>query len=222
MLPTGTTVGDLQAQLAAQRTAMMALSATLIVASTAFSATTDMMTPASALLEALRAGIVNPADQVRVMLNLATFAYIDGLNGGGIAGDMATVRDAMSEACRRAALVSLANASAAYQPVSYDDAINVRDEVVAALDVEILAAGDMGQDLTYSALIAVRAAIIQDLTTRGGSLPNVITVTLPAALPSLTIAQRLYQDASRSDQIAAEAGVPHPAFCPTVFQVLSR
>jgi prophage DNA circulation protein len=40
-------------------------------------------------------------------------------------------------------------------------------------------------------------------------------------LPSLVIAHRLYQDASRADQIRAENKVVHPAFCPPLGVALS-
>jgi len=134
---------------------------------------------------------------------------------------MVAMRDAMAAACRRAALVSLARASASYQPSSYNDAAALRVSLAAALDSEITAAGDAGEDATYTALKALRSAVVQDLTARGASLPSVVTVNLQLPLPSLVIAQRLYLDASRSDQIAAESGAIHPAFCPTTFQALA-
>jgi hypothetical protein len=56
---------------------------------------------------------------------------------------------------------------------------------------------------------------------RGASLPSIVTVNLQLPLPSLVIAHRLYLDASRSDQIAAESGAIHPAFCPVTFQALA-
>jgi prophage DNA circulation protein len=220
-LASGTTVTSLIAGLATQRATLATAADAVIAAAAVFSVTTDMVTPIAAMLEAVRAGITNPADQVRVLLTLAAFTYTDTYCPGGIATAMATVRDGMAAACRRAALVSLARASAAYQPVSYDDAINQRDLIAEALDSEILAAGDTGEDATYLALKTLRAAVIQDLTVRGGSLPKVVQLSLPQSMPSMAIAQRLYRDASRSDEITAEAGCPHPAFCPTSFKVLA-
>ena len=221
-LTVGTTVATLQAQLAAQRAAIAMAGTTAVTVAGTFTATTDMMDPLSNLVEAMRTGMNNPADQVRVLLNLAMFSYQDSAGGSiGISADRATMRDAMAAACRRAALVSLARASATYQPVSYDDAATLRASVAAALDVEITAAGDAGEDDTYAALKTLRAAVVRDLTVRGASLPTVVTVNLALNLPSLTIAQRLYRDASRSDQIAGEAQAIHPAFCPLSFQALS-
>ena len=222
VLAVGITVATLQGQLAAQRAAIATAGATAVATAGMFTATTDMMDPLSNLVEAMRTGMNNPADQVRVLLNLAVFSYRDSAGGSiGISADRATMRDAMAAACRRAALVSLARASATYQPVSYEDAATLRALVAAALDVEITAAGDAGEDDTYAALKTLRACVVRDLTVRGASLPTVVAVNLPLNLPSLTIAQRLYQDASRSDEIAGEAHAIHPAFCPLSFQALS-
>jgi prophage DNA circulation protein len=220
-LPLGTTVQTLQASLATQRTAIGTATTAAIAAADTFSSASDITDPIAATVEAMRAGITDPSQQIRVLLTLSSFAYVDGAGGAGIENDIATVRDAMSAACRRAALTSLALASAAYQPSSYNDAANIRTLVVAALDTEITAAGDAGEDGTYIAFKALRSAVILDLTTRGARLPSVVTVNLPLPLPSLVVAQRLYQDATRSDQIAAETAVPHPAFCPSTIQVLA-
>jgi prophage DNA circulation protein len=222
-LPDGTTVASLQAQLATQRATLATAASSAASVAGAYTAGTDMMSALDALVEAMRASMTDPADQVRVLLSLAGFTYRDNAGGSvGIGAAMATMRDAMAAACRRAAVISLARASASYRPISYDDAAALRTLLAAALDQEITAAGDAGQDATYAALKALRSAVVLDLTTRGASLPTVVTVALPVSLPSLAIAQRLYGDASRADEIAAEAGAVHPAFCPISFQALSR
>lgn len=222
-LPAGTTVASLQSQISTQRAVTAAASTQAIAGATAFETATASTLAAdiSALVEAMRATMTDPADQVRVLLNLAGFSFTDGAGGVGISGDIATVRDAMSAACRRMALVSLANASAAYQPVSYQDAQTILDLITAALDVEITAAADSYEDTTYEALRVVRAAIMTDLTTRGSTLPQVVTATFAAPLPTLVLGQMLYRDATRADEIAGEAGMAHPAFAPLSIQVLA-
>ncbi len=221
-LPIGTTVASLQAQLANQRAALALAAAGSNTAAATYSASTDMLGALATLVEAMRAGIIDPADQIRVLSGLAGFTFADNADGlVGVGSAKATMRDAMAAACRRAALASLARASASYQPVSYDDAAALRLSLAAVLDTEITAAGDAGEDATYVALKALRSAVAQDLTVRGASLPSVVTVRLQAPLPSLVIAQFLYRDASRSDGIAAEARAIHPAFCPVSFQALA-
>ena len=91
----------------------------------------------------------------------------------------------------------------------------------AALGSEITVAGDAGEDAAYAGLTALRAAVVRDLTVRGASLPSVVTVALRQPMPALAIAQMLYRDASRSDEIVAASNAIHPAFCPVSFQTLT-
>ncbi len=222
-LPPGTTVASLQGQMAVQRVAVAAAAAAASAAAAAFSATTaqTLVNAIAGLIEALRAMMSNPADQIRVLLGLATFTDTKTYGATGLSANAGIVAATIAATCRRCALTSLALASAAYQPSSFQDAVAVRDQIAAALDVEITAAGDAGDDQSYIALKNVRAAVIQDLTTRAAALPLVMTITLPSNMPSLVVAYRLYRDASRSDEIAAETNVIHPAFLPTTMQVLA-
>jgi prophage DNA circulation protein len=217
-LPRGTTISGLQAQLAQQRGVVATAGAAAVAATSGFTAQSAaaLVTSIAAVAEGARATMTSPVDQLRTMLTLSNFTY-----SSIAAGPAAAVRDALAATCRRCAVVSLARASAACQPVSYDDAAAIRCKVAAALDIEISAAGDAGNDATYLALRQLRAAVIQDLTARGAALPLVKTVTLPSVLPSLVVAQLLYRDASRSDQVAARARAVHPAFCPVTMQVLA-
>jgi prophage DNA circulation protein len=222
-LPAGTTIASLQSTVTTQRAAISAAAAIASTSAETFSTATApaMVADIAAIVEAMRATMTDPADQVRVLLSLATFSYADGADGAGLGGDMATVRDAFSTACRRTAVISLARAASAYQPISYQDAQNILELVAGALDVEITAAGDAADDDTYATLRALRASVAQDLTTRGTTLPQVITANFNLPLPSLVVAQMLYEDASRSDQVVLEVNPPHPAFCPTAMQVLA-
>jgi prophage DNA circulation protein len=223
VLPEGTTVASLQAELADQRAATAGAGDAVTAVVTGYSASTDVMTPLAAVLGAMSAGIKDPAQQLRVLATLAGFTFADNVSGlAGTGAAMVTVRDAMAAACRRAAVIALAQASASYQPSSYDDALAVRTRVAEALDAEITAAGDSGEDATYTALKQLRSAAVRDLTVRGAALPTIVRVTLPGPLPSLVIAQRLYRDASRSDEITAESQAVHPAFCPATFNALAQ
>jgi prophage DNA circulation protein len=133
-LPAGTTVASMQAHLADQRSIVATTSAAASVAAAAFSAATGPALVASiaSVVEAARATMTNPADQIRSLAALCAFAYADNNGGAGLSGDIATVRDAMAAACRRCAVVSLARAGAAYRPVSYNDAANIRALIAAA------------------------------------------------------------------------------------------
>lgn len=47
------------------------------------------------------------------------------------------------------------------------------------------------------------------------------TVWFDAWMPAITLAQRIYQNASRAGELAGQAQVIHSAFMPTVFKGLS-
>jgi prophage DNA circulation protein len=87
-------------------------------------------------------------------------------------------------------------------------------------DAEEIAADDMDQ-ATFMSLIALDAAITNFLVVTARPLPQMTAYQFAAVLPSLVIAHRLYQDASRADQIVAENKIVHPAFCPPMGIALS-
>lgn len=175
---------------------------------------------AQALTEALRNACADPADAVRLLSDLAVWNLTVTPSTAPIGAAIATLQTAMGQIFRRAALVSLANACATYQPASWNDAISLRSTVATLFDVEIIASADAGQDATYQALRALRTSVIIDLTTRGAQLAKMVTVTTPAPDSALSLAYRLYGDASRADQLIAEADPVHPSFMPTSFQAL--
>ena len=58
---------------------------------------------------------------------------------------------------------------------------------------------------------------------RGASLAHVRTFDLPGPMPALAIAQRLYRDAGRADELVGEAGAQciSPLFMPSLIQALA-
>lgn len=181
----------------------------------------DIASAAQAVTEALRAACQNPADALRLLNQLAQFqpTAVDSSAPVG----MAIMDMTFQLGClfRRAAIASLARASADYQPSSYDDAAAVRDLVTAAIDAEIEVAGDNGQDASYAALRALRQSVVADLTSRGADLAHIKTFSFAAALPALTLAQQLYGDSSRAAELVTHADPVHPLFMPPVFAALA-
>lgn len=76
-----------------------------------------------------------------------------------------------------------------------------------------IAADDMDQE-TYQALVGLYAAVTNHLVTTARPLPQMLRYQFAQTMTTLTIAYRLYADASRADQIRAENKIVHPAFCP--------
>ena len=83
-------------------------------------------------------------------------------------------------------------------------------------------AADNRDPAAYQALIALHAAVVRDLTTRGASLPALVTYRVARVLTSHALANRLYGDASRCDELRAENKIIHPAFMPPTGTALSE
>ncbi len=82
-------------------------------------------------------------------------------------------------------------------------------------------AADNHAPAVYQALIGAHAAAVRDLTTRARPLPNLVTYRFARVMTSHALAQRLYGDASRCDELRAENKIIAPAFCPPVGRALS-
>lgn len=135
--------------------------------------------------------------------------------------DEATGFNLLNDEIRRIAVICIAESTANREYVSYDDAHNTRSLVCSLLDQELKAAGDQGLDGTYNALLDLRTAVAQDLTSRGADLAKIEQITAAASLPSLVWAQKLYQDSGREKELVKSANPIHPAFMPIKFKALS-
>jgi prophage DNA circulation protein len=105
------------------------------------------------------------------------------------------------EACRAIASMPFTSASKA------DD---VRDELCDALDV----LADSSTDLTYGPLVDLRAALAFHLSQITADLPSVVDYTPATTLPALVIAQYLYGDATREQEIIDRNNIRNPCRVP--------
>jgi len=194
-----------------------AVSAALLIADPP----TALVTALMALTETVRAAVNDPADQIRLLSALAVYSSSPPVSSAPIGAAIATLWNIELAVARRSALISLASASADYLPSSYDDAVAVRTSICALLDAEITLAADGDDDATYSAFRDMRTAVAADLETRGAQLPRLATFTFKAAIPSLVLAYRIYQDAARDRELVARADPPMSLFMPLSFKALS-
>lgn len=98
---------------------------------------------------------------------------------------------------------------------------DIKDQMSEAFDaMEEIAADDMDV-MTYSALVALHAALVEHLITAERPLPHMLNFQFAEAAPSLVFAYRLYADAGRADQLREENGVIHPLFMPPFGRALS-
>lgn len=173
-----------------------------------------------ALLQAIQTASIDPADGIRILGQLAVFQPATYSTTAPIGMAVNTAITATGDQIRRAAVVALAQAALAYQPSSYDDAVNIRTIVTTALDVEIQTAGDQGDDASFTALLELRSAVALDLTSRGASLASIQTFTSGRPYPAPAWALRIYRDNTRADQLTIQVDPVHPGFFPTTFRAL--
>jgi len=117
---------------------------------------------------------------------------------------------------------ALAVTAASYEPSSYDDAILMLNRVCDTLDAVLLMAADTGDDDDYLNLLQTRNALVSAYSQKGAALSTLTQVVMPASLPALTLANRIYQDGARGDELVQSAGPRHPAFMPAKFKALRK
>lgn len=117
---------------------------------------------------------------------------------------------------------AMTNAAADYNPTSRNEAEDITQRVAAQMDTALLLAGDRGDDDLYSALMGVRTAFLNAMAQISSGLSELMQINTAAPVPALVLANRLYQNASRANELIQEASVPHPAFMPTTMKVLRQ
>jgi prophage DNA circulation protein len=121
----------------------------------------------------------------------------------------------------RVALAEQSKVLAATTFTSRQDVDTVLDQVNANFELAETVAADGHDNVAYRALIALHAAVANDLSTRARPLPRMVTYKFARRLPALTMAQRLYYDGSRANELALENKAVHPAFMPQSGRALS-
>lgn len=168
-----------------------------------------------ALVQSLADACADPADAIRLLEQLLTFAPTR-------PETMTPIGAAIGGMVRRAAVGSLARSVGDYQPTSADDAAALILRLGDLIDDQATRAADAGDDASYKALRAARGAIVTDLRTRGAPLAQIRTFQSVRPLPALVLAQRWYRDPARADQLVTQAAsTPSPLFMPTELRALA-
>lgn len=212
-----TSIAELAIAATIARSAMLEASLALgkAIASVSLASAGNVASAAAALVAALVAACADPADAVRLLVRLARFE--------SDRPEAATpVGRAFGAIMQRAIAAELAGAIADYQLSSTDDAVALIDLTAPLLDEVATAAADAGEDDSFRAIRAIRAAIVTELRRRAGPLPSLRRFRPGAPRPSLMLAQRYYRDAARAAEIEAETATVHPLFMPVDFVGLAR
>jgi prophage DNA circulation protein len=104
---------------------------------------------------------------------------------------------------------------------SRNEVDRVQALATAAFTASQDASANLGDADTYRVLVSLRAAMIRDLTDRARPLPQLAAYSLANNPSSLVLAQRLYGDARRADELVLENEVVHPLFMPSNGRALS-
>jgi prophage DNA circulation protein len=121
----------------------------------------------------------------------------------------------------RMSLAQEARILAATEFKSRQDVDRYFDRINASFDRAELLAADNLDNVSYTLLVKIHAAVSNDLANRARPLPRMVTVTLPQSKPSLNIAQRLYGDANRNAELIDENKPIHPLFMQRTIEALS-
>lgn len=119
-------------------------------------------------------------------------------------------RVALATLLQRATLVQAAGMSAVIVLPVYDDAVLVRDAVVAAIEEASFGAGDE----IYVTLQVLRARVYADITARLSQAARLLDYTPRQVMPALVLAYDLYEDVGREAELVERNNIRHPGFLP--------
>lgn len=121
-------------------------------------------------------------------------------------------RDALINLFRQAAVVEAVRIAPAAEYETEDDAIRVRDRITDAIDE--ISEAPYTSDAMYAELQKLRTIVVGGVPPAAVALPNLVTLTPPATVPSLVLAYDTYEDAARDVEIVSRNAIKRPGFVP--------
>jgi prophage DNA circulation protein len=127
------------------------------------------------------------------------------------------IRDSIVQMCLAAEGYVIANMTF----VSREDVDALRDQMNDVFGFIEEAAADAMDQMTFRAVTELHAAVIYYLVQTARPLPRMVSFAFVTSMPTLTMANRLYADGGRADELRDENKVVHPAFAPPTGKALS-
>ncbi|WVR18340.1 DNA circularization protein [Bordetella phage PY223] len=121
-------------------------------------------------------------------------------------------RTAIIGLVRQAAVIEASRIAPSATYETADDAQNVRDAITTDLDT--IMEEPSTPDPVFTSLQQVRTAVVRGVPPEAEALPNLVTLTPAATIPSLVLAYDTYEDASRGDEIVTRNNIRYPGFVP--------
>ncbi len=167
----------------------------------------------------------NPIDAFNAQLTLIEY-YATGLPTYSPATDteqgLEDNSDAMSQIVYNAALAGASRSVALTEFESLDQALFIKSKFDAAARAQQLNNGDIsGYDNSYYAIANMQAAVNAHIESQG-QLPSNITLTFEDQMPAVAMAQDIYDDADRADELVRRNDIRNPLFCNREMVVLSE
>lgn len=173
-----------------------------------------LFSKAGAILTSAQSVDFNTLNFLRVFATLrATSGFGKASRGGTLTPTRITTlnnRDALSTLTRQALLVQSAGMSAAMPLPVYQDAIQLRKEMLTALDTE----AETANDVTYAKLMDLRGKVYTDITARVHDSAHLLTVLPKDITPALALSYDLYESVDRESEIIVRNRIRHPGFIP--------
>jgi len=85
-------------------------------------------------------------------------------------------------------------------------------QMLPVIDDSKIAVADLLDGMSYQRVVSLAAALVQHLAATEQQLPDIVTYQFATSMPSLYVANYLYTDGGRSDELIAENETVHPAF----------
>lgn len=118
------------------------------------------------------------------------------------------VYDVLLLATRCACVVQAAVLASDADWESYDEAVEARDAIAAALDDE----AEFASDDLFGQLQQLRADLVRSVPGADSDLPRLVRYTPPTTVPSLVLAHRLYGHLALEEDIVRRNSVANPGF----------
>jgi hypothetical protein len=110
-------------------------------------------------------------------------------------------------------LVTMSRIIAGMSFVSRQDVEMIREQIQEPFNESIETSADEMDQQTFQGIVSLYAAITNHLVTTARPLPRMLGYQFAQSLSTLVIAYKLYDDASRGDEILNENKIVHPLFC---------
>lgn len=150
----------------------------------------------------------SPLAAFNALKNLFGFTHSAGPRTTAARIQLDNNRQAVANLTRRTAIIEAARSSASIGFESRQQAIQVRDAVVDAIDSEQLTASDN----VFNTLADLRSAVVADISARAADLPELVAYTPKATLPAIVLAYSIYGDANKDADIVSRNRIAHPGF----------